>query len=166
MMGHHVPGDPGDSFLAFLEKAASATTGQKSTEWDAQGGDQRGSHMPPPNDRLCVVDSGFQSTAVNLLLAEWGLHREIKALIDLLRTIDHQSQDGEWSRGEINIAFRVARLLPYAERTLGSRKRAFAWLRRPNRAFGNAVPLMLLATEAGGHRVADLLLRADYGQMA
>lgn len=54
----------------------------------------------------------------------------------------------------------------HAEMTLNdSRERAFAWLRRPSRAFGNAVPLLLLGTEAGGPRAEELLLWADYGQM-
>lgn len=40
--------------------------------------------------------------------------------------------------------------------------RARRWLREPQRALGNRVPLELLGTEAGAREVEDLLGRIEY----
>jgi putative toxin-antitoxin system antitoxin component (TIGR02293 family) len=58
---------------------------------------------------------------------------------------------------------RVAAAMASAERTLGSREKAAAWLRRPNRSLGGEVPLDLLDTEVGEQQVEDALGRLEHG---
>ncbi|MCP1613550.1 putative toxin-antitoxin system antitoxin component (TIGR02293 family) [Azospirillum lipoferum] len=104
--------------------------------------------------------------AINALHASGLRPSETERFIAPLRVLHSRHLEERLSRGESDAVLRVARILIQAEITLGARERALAWLRRSNRNFGDAAPMTLLATEAGGRRVEDLLLRADLGQMA
>jgi putative toxin-antitoxin system antitoxin component (TIGR02293 family) len=57
----------------------------------------------------------------------------------------------------------VARIVALAEESLGSREKAARWLKRPNRALGNAIPLAHLDTDPGVRQVEDLLGRISHG---
>ncbi len=59
--------------------------------------------------------------------------------------------------------FRGGRIAAQAEQVLGSRAKASAWLRKPNRALGGAVPLRQLDTDLGAGEVEDVLLRIAHG---
>ena len=59
--------------------------------------------------------------------------------------------------------FRVARIAALAEESLGGRDRAARWLKRPNRALGNAIPLQHLDTDLGSRQVEDVLGRISHG---
>jgi putative toxin-antitoxin system antitoxin component (TIGR02293 family) len=163
-------GDPPadrDAFLNFLEEVAATTTDQGPAELEALGGAHGvGWTVTTPNDLLRAVESGFRASAIDALVTAGILQSEIEALIAPLRTLQRRRRDGRLSREESDAALRLARILNHAEMTLGSRERALGWLRRPNRTFGDAAPMTLLATEAGGRRIEDQLLRADYGLMA
>jgi putative toxin-antitoxin system antitoxin component (TIGR02293 family) len=58
---------------------------------------------------------------------------------------------------------RVARIAAQAEDVFEQRATAEAWLKRPNRALGGAIPLDLLDTDVGTLQVSDLLGRIEYG---
>jgi putative toxin-antitoxin system antitoxin component (TIGR02293 family) len=58
---------------------------------------------------------------------------------------------------------RVARIAAQAEEVFEQRATAEAWLKRPNRALGGAIPLDLLDTDVGTLQVSDLLGRIEYG---
>jgi putative toxin-antitoxin system antitoxin component (TIGR02293 family) len=58
---------------------------------------------------------------------------------------------------------RIARVMARAENVLGSPERATAWLNRPNRALGDAVPLDLLGTDLGAREVEAVLGRIEHG---
>ena len=156
-----------DSFTSFLDQAAAGTKGQAPAEADALRGDLGVGYLVAiPDDLLRAVESGVRTEAIDALHAS-GLHpSETERLIAPLRVPERRHREERLSRGESDALLRVARILIHAETTLGSRERALAWLRRSNRNFGDAAPMTLLATEAGGRRVEDLLLRADLGQMA
>lgn len=156
-----------DSFTSFLDQAAAGAEILAPAELDAVGGDQGvGRLVATPDDLLRDVESGFRMEAIDALHASGLRPSETERLIAPLRTLQRRHLGERLSRGESEAVLRVARILIHAEMTLGSRERALAWLRRSNRSFGDAAPLTLLATEAGGRRVEDLLLRADHGQMA
>jgi putative toxin-antitoxin system antitoxin component (TIGR02293 family) len=46
---------------------------------------------------------------------------------------------------------------------LGTIDKARAWLKTPNRALGNEVPLSLMDTDTGSRQVEEVLLRLNYG---
>lgn len=156
-----------DPFKSFLDQAAAGTKGQTPAEPIALGGDLGVGYLVAiPDDLLRAVESGFRTEAINALHASGLRPSETEKLIAPLRALQRRHREERLSRGESDAALRVAHILIHAETTLGSRGRALAWLRRPNRNFGDAAPMTLLATEAGGRRVKDLLLRADFGQLA
>lgn len=162
-----VADDDNAAFLSFLNEAASSRSDQAPAELDALGGDQGvGRTVVMPNDLLRAVEAGFRAAALDALIAAGINQAELETLVAPLRTLQRRKRDGRLTPAESDAALRVARILSHAEMTLGSRERALAWLRRPNRTFGDATPMALLATEAGGRRIEDQLLRADYGQMA
>jgi putative toxin-antitoxin system antitoxin component (TIGR02293 family) len=59
--------------------------------------------------------------------------------------------------------YRVARLFDTAVEVLESRDEAVRWLRLPQRALGNAVPLDLATTDVGTRAVEALLGRMEHG---
>lgn len=64
---------------------------------------------------------------------------------------------------ESNRLARKARIVVLATKTLGDRKKAEAWLRRPNRALGGSPPVGLLETDPGARRVEEVLGRVSQG---
>ncbi len=67
------------------------------------------------------------------------------------------------SAEESDRLYRIARVAAFAEEILGARDKARRWLRKPNRALGDCVPMDLLDTEAGSQQVVDVLGRIDAG---
>jgi putative toxin-antitoxin system antitoxin component (TIGR02293 family) len=58
---------------------------------------------------------------------------------------------------------RARRIVAQAEDVLGSREKASRWLRTPNRALGQTVPLRHLDTARGVRLVKGLLVRIAHG---
>jgi len=61
---------------------------------------------------------------------------------------------------------RLATLLRDADRYIGRRDKALAWLRDPNWALGNRVPLDMLAADVGVDMVRRSLVTIAYGGVA
>jgi len=164
--------DDDDAFLAFLEEAA----GNVATEVDAPisapeiellgGAIAIGQSVVTPDDLVRAIESGFRPAVLDHLIENGFEKGEIERLVAPLRTQQRRRKEGRLSPSESDVTCRLARVLIRAEGTLGNRARAFSWLRRPNRSFADAMPMTLLGTEAGGRRVEELLLRADFGMMA
>ncbi|MBK4722392.1 DUF2384 domain-containing protein [Azospirillum sp. YIM DDC1] len=164
--------DDDDAFLAFLEEAA----GNVATEVDAPisapeiellgGAIAIGQSVVTPDDLVRAIESGFRPAVLDHLIENGFEKGEIERLVAPLRTQQRRRKEGRLSPSESDVTCRLARVLIRAEGTLGNRARAFSWLRRPNRSFADATPMTLLGTEAGGRRVEELLLRADFGMMA
>lgn len=79
------------------------------------------------------------------------------------RTFARRKQEKRLRSDESERLLRVARIAALAEETLGGREQAIRWLRRPNRALGNAIPLHHLDTELGAREVEDVLGRIAHG---
>lgn len=79
------------------------------------------------------------------------------------RTLARRRLQRRFRPDESDRLFRVARIAALAEESLGGRDRAARWLKRPNRALGNAVPLHHLDTELGARQVEDILGRIAHG---
>lgn len=85
------------------------------------------------------------------------------------RTLQRKRERG--AAGSLDVAesdrtIRLARILGDADRYIGDRRRALRWLRTPNWALGDRVPLDLLATEPGVEMVRQSLVTIAYGGVA
>ncbi len=91
-----------------------------------------------------VVDAGYLTWA------------EITQLVVPARTLTHRRQHHQsLSPEESDQLARVLRLV--------AREKAHTWLRRPNRALHNRVPLELLDTDGGARAVETILGRITHG---
>ena len=79
------------------------------------------------------------------------------------RTLARRRRERRLRPDESDRLFRVARIAALAEEALGGRDRAARWLKRPNRALGNAIPLDHLDTDLGARQVEDILGRISHG---
>jgi putative toxin-antitoxin system antitoxin component (TIGR02293 family) len=92
---------------------------------------------------------------------------EVYALVVPRRTLTHRRARRETlSQDESDRAVRLARTAALAEQVFGDAERAWRWLRAPKRQFRGRSPLQLLATDAGGRLVEELLYRVDDGMAA
>ena len=126
---------------------------------------EEGARRPRASTRREAILRGLPYTAFERLAADLGIAE--KELVGLLRvpprTLARRKRAGRLEADESDRLSRVARLAAQAAVSLGSRDKASAWLRAPNRALGGAVPLRLLDTDPGAREVEDLLLRIDHG---
>lgn len=79
------------------------------------------------------------------------------------RTLARRKKARRLSRDESDRLLRLARVAALAEETLGNRRKAATWLRRPNRALGGTSPLDLLDTDLGARHVEQVLGRIAHG---
>lgn len=79
------------------------------------------------------------------------------------RTLSRRKSSHRLRPDESDRLFRLARIVAQAMDVLGDPDKASRWLRRPNRALGDAVPLHLLDTDAGTRRVEQVLGRIEHG---
>jgi putative toxin-antitoxin system antitoxin component (TIGR02293 family) len=79
------------------------------------------------------------------------------------RTLARRRRERRLRPDESDRVFRVARIAALAEESLGGRDQAARWLKRPNRALGNEIPLDHLDTDLGARQVEDVLGRIAHG---
>lgn len=79
------------------------------------------------------------------------------------RTIARRKKEQRLRADESDRLLRLARVVAQAAQTLGSEEKAVKWLRRPNRALGNQVPLEILDNDIGALQVDEVLGRIAHG---
>ncbi len=79
------------------------------------------------------------------------------------RTLARRKQQKKLAWEESDRLYRIARLVVKATAVLGTQEKSRAWLKEPNRALGNAVPLELAATDAGAIEIEKVLDRIHHG---
>lgn len=111
------------------------------------------------------VRSGLPYSALKALAER--LNAPLGELGDALRvparTLARRRRVGRFSAGESDRLVRLGRIAALAEEVLGDRARAARWLRQPNRALGQVVPLRHLDTDLGAREVETVLLRIEHG---
>jgi putative toxin-antitoxin system antitoxin component (TIGR02293 family) len=110
--------------------------------------------------------AGLEFTAVDNLKAHAALTDS--ELAGLLRISEATLRRARAARSVLDVAtsdrlYRLSKALAVAEEVLASPEQAMTWLRRAQPGLGGAVPLDLLATQAGADEVETLLRRIDYG---
>jgi putative toxin-antitoxin system antitoxin component (TIGR02293 family) len=112
-----------------------------------------------------TVDAGLPYASLEALMLKYGLAREEAAALLRLpqRTIARRKKEQRLRADESDRLLRLARVVAQAAQTLGSEEKAVKWLRRPNRALGNQVPLEILDNDIGALQVEEVLGRIAHG---
>lgn len=134
--------------------------------YDVLGGRRLLGRRPPSLETLCDrVREGLPYDSLESAADRLHLERaEISSVLMLApRTLSRRKREGHLRPDESDRLFRLARIVAQATEVLGSQEKATSWLRRPNRALDNAVPLQLLDTDAGTRRVEQVLGRIEHG---
>ena len=119
----------------------------------------------PTPDLVDRVRQGLPTAIIDRLVASEVLFTaEIDRLILPRRTLaDRKEARQPLTAAESDRLARLLRVLLWAEDTFQNPDKAHQWLRRPNRALGDRVPLELLDTDAGAEAVTAVLTRIDSG---
>ena len=118
-------------------------------------------------DLVKLVEQRLPTEAIESL-RQYGLSDdEIYGLVLPRRTLAHRRARREaLSREESDRVVRLARMAALSEHVFGDRDRCWRWLRAAKRQFHGHSALQLVATEAGGRLVEELLYRVDEGMAA
>ena len=117
------------------------------------------------DDLRKTVKEGLPYASFEALSARLGLDRDeaANALHLPHRTIARRKKQRKLQADESDRVLRLARISAQAAETFGSETKAAEWLRRPNRALGNLIPLELLDTDIGVHQIEEILGRIEHG---
>ncbi len=112
-----------------------------------------------------AVKSGLPYASLESVIDRLGLDREeASAALNLpQRTIARRKKEQRLQADESDRLLRLARISAVAAATLGSEEAAAQWLRRPNRALGNRVPLDLIDSDLGTRQIEEILGRIEHG---
>ncbi|MFZ2099423.1 MAG: antitoxin Xre/MbcA/ParS toxin-binding domain-containing protein [Oricola sp.] len=92
---------------------------------------------------------------------------EIYRIVAPRRTLDRRKKNNEpLTLAESDRVQRLERIIAHAYRVFGDEQKANRWLRKPNRAMEKAIPVELLESETGAHKVEELLYAIDYGMFS
>jgi putative toxin-antitoxin system antitoxin component (TIGR02293 family) len=116
-------------------------------------------------DMKAAIREGFPQAVVQALIEASGRTlKEVASSIDLsVHSLRRPKHEGRLAKYESDRLYRLARMLTLAEHFIGNRKKAIAWLRRPNLVLGSLPPLRFLDTEPGALQVEQVLGRIGYG---
>ncbi len=79
------------------------------------------------------------------------------------RTFARRRSSRKLAADESDRLYRLARIAAQAFGVFGTEDKASTWLRRPNRALNNELPIRLLDTDVGTRQVEDILGRIEHG---
>jgi len=118
-------------------------------------------------DLLKLVEERLPSGVIDAIRESGLTDEEVYALIVPRRTLTHRRTRREaLSSSESDRVVRIVRVLALCEKVFGEPNRCWRWLRQAKQQFKGRTPLELLATEAGGRLVEELLYRIDDGMAA
>jgi putative toxin-antitoxin system antitoxin component (TIGR02293 family) len=89
---------------------------------------------------------------------------EIHKLVVPARTLGRRTD--KLNLEESDKVQRLERVLSHAIRVLGSSEKANRWLRKPNRALEQSIPIELLISETGARQVEEILGRIEHGMFS
>ena len=112
-----------------------------------------------------MVRSGLPYSALESLMELVGLSTD--AVSDSLaiprRTLARRKEQARLSAVESDRLVRLARVVTFANEVLGDIRTVSAWMRKPNRALGDATPLSRMDTDVGVRQVESVLGRIAHG---
>jgi putative toxin-antitoxin system antitoxin component (TIGR02293 family) len=109
--------------------------------------------------------AGLPYASLETVIVKLRLGREEAAAVLHLpqRTIARRKKAQRLQADESDRLLRLARIGAQAAAVLGNEDKAARWLRRPNRALGQRIPLNLLDNDIGSRQVEELLGRIEHG---
>lgn len=128
-------------------------------------GEGRGNSASARADAREAVRKGLPYSAFETLVAALGLAAsELSRVLYIPeRTLARRRTSKQLPPDESDRVVRAARVLLQAQSVFANDKTAAEWLKRPNRALGNEVPLTLLDTDMGAREVEEVINRIRYG---
>lgn len=118
-------------------------------------------------DLIRLTRKGIHSKGVTRLLSTLDLSRDdfADAVGIKSRTLSRRfvNPNTLLSSEESEKTVRVARIFIEAMEVLGSEEKARTWLKRPNKALGNQLPIQCLDSDLGTEQVIDILGRIREG---
>ena len=119
------------------------------------------------SDLAMLVEQRLPVPSVVSLTQQGLTEQEVYALVLPRRTFTHRKTNRQpLTREESDKAVRLARIAALAEVVFGNKEKASRWLRKAKRRFAARTPLAMLATEAGGRLVEEMLYQIDDGMAA
>ncbi|OLC17191.1 MAG: hypothetical protein AUH29_02810 [Candidatus Rokubacteria bacterium 13_1_40CM_69_27] len=111
------------------------------------------------------VRAGLPYAALEAVATRFEIPQEalVRVLALPLRTLARRKKERRLRADESDRLLRLSRVGALAEEILGTREKAAAWLRAPNRVLGGPSPLDCLDTDLGAQKVEQLLHRIEYG---
>ncbi len=107
--------------------------------------------------------NGVPASAISESLGK-GLTRDDIRMVIPDRTLERRIAVGAPLKiEEADGIARLARVMDHARRALGDERLANLWLRNPNPALENRVPIQMARTDLGGREVEAVLYRMEYG---
>jgi len=124
-----------------------------------------GKRIVEPAHAIPLIEEGLPYDSLVQVLEALDISRErLSAILGIpKRTLARRKQQKKLAREESDRLYRIARLVVRATSVLGTLEKSRAWLKKPNRALGGAVPLELAATDAGAIEVERALDRIHHG---
>ncbi|MCU1304684.1 MAG: toxin-antitoxin system antitoxin component family protein [Candidatus Sulfotelmatobacter sp.] len=124
-----------------------------------------GRNLASQRDLSEAIRNGFPPAVVEELMRASGLTlKELADALDLSpRSLQRRRRSGRLARFESDRLYRLARIVALAHQSLGDRSSASRWLKRSNRALGNAAPVNAIDTELGARQVENVLGRIAFG---
>lgn len=111
------------------------------------------------------VRSGLPYAALEAVAERFEISRDdvLRILHVPPRTLARRKKERVFRPDESDRLLRLGRIAAMAEEVLGTREKAAAWLRDPNRALGGPRPLDRLDTDLGARQVEQILGRIAHG---
>ena len=126
-----------------------------------------GAHLGSELELASLAERGLPLATIDRMTRHGLTREEVHSLVIHRRTFKHRkSSKQRLSREESDRAIRTARILARAQATLGDADRALAWVREPKLRFEGRTPIQMMATEAGGRLVEEMLVQIDEGMFA
>ncbi|HEY9733089.1 MAG TPA: antitoxin Xre/MbcA/ParS toxin-binding domain-containing protein [Drouetiella sp.] len=114
-------------------------------------------------EMLDVLNAGLPVETLRAMEAQGIVDdNELKMFI-APRTLARRKEKERLSPEESDLLARLARIHDFAVEVLGNHDKARKWLRTPNRALKDHVPLELLRTDYGARIVESILGRIEHG---
>lgn len=79
------------------------------------------------------------------------------------RTLSCRKQNNRFNKEESDRILRVQLIFNLAVQILATKENAINWIKSPQFALDNMLPIELLDTELGSHEIEDLLYQIKYG---
>lgn len=109
------------------------------------------------------IQEGFPTSTVESLLKRKTLSLQELYKFISPRTWARRIKEHRLSPEESDRIAMIERMIDFTEDVFGDKSKAHLWLRKPNRAIENQIPLNLLQSEAGTRLVETLLERIQHG---